>query len=211
MDQVSEKLFDFFSRIPKSYYLPVGILFISLIFFGIGLMQLSGSHTQNEVLPASTQDEKATVSAKSTFGLIKVDVEGAVVHPGVYELANSSRVQDALVAAGGLSSIADRITVEQRINLASKLTDGMKIYIPDMSQKGTVNNSSTIDYSGAQVHLIDINSAGESELDSLPGIGAVTAQKIISGRPYNSVSELLSKKIISNSVYQKIKDLVTAY
>ena len=59
--------------------------------------------------------------------------------------------------------------------------------------------------------LININNASESELDSLPGIGKVTAQKIISGRPYQTIKELKTRKIVGNSTFEKIKNLISVF
>lgn len=212
MDSLSEKFFDFFTRIPKSLYLPIVLAVCGLIFLSIGLIQLGSSKSSNQ----NTQNTNATVgdvqaasTSANAFGL-HVDVEGAVVAPGVYVLSQNARVQDGLVAAGGLSGSADRDFVSKSLNLAAKLTDGAKIYIPKAGESPQ-SASATSTSAGAQVHLIDINSASSDELDSLPGVGPVTAQKIITGRPYTSVSDLQAKKIVSSSVYAKIKDLVTAY
>lgn len=214
MEQLSEKLFDFFTRIPKSLYLPIVLAVCGLIFLSIGLIQLGNSKTTSENsqnINATIRDVQAASSSASQLGL-HVDVEGAVASPGVYVLLQNTRVQDALVAAGGLSGSADRDFVAKSLNLAAKLTDGAKIYIPkvgELPQSGSTTTTSG--YAGAQVHLIDINAASSDELDSLPGIGPATAQKIIAGRPYTAVSDLQTKKIVSSSVYTKIKDLVTTY
>jgi competence protein ComEA len=142
---------------------------------------------------------------------ILVDVEGAVVKPGVYKLPVESRIQDGLIAAGGLSAKADREYVAKTLNLAIKLTDGTKIFIPTLGEptgSEPVLGATTV---GATNALINVNTASESQLDSLPGIGPVTAQKIISGRPYGSLDELLSKKIVSAKVYAQIKDKIAIY
>lgn len=212
MENLSENLFDFLVKIPKSLYLPIGIAIFGLIFLSIGLIQLSNSHTTKisvENSSVSAPNVQVASTSADTLGL-HVDVEGAVASPGVYILPINARVQDALVAAGGLSGTADRDFVAKSLNLAAKIVDGAKVYIPRIGEIPAANASAN-SYAGSQVHLIDINSASADELDNLPGIGPVTAQKIISGRPYAAVVDLQSKKIISSGVYEKIKDLVTVY
>ena len=153
---------------------------------------------------AGGQVTRAEAAATKT---VKVDVSGAVERPGVYELPNDSRVEDVLIAAGGLGAKADRIYVSKTINLAQRVTDGMKIYIPEIGSANSSNLSSSTNLSD----LININSATNAELDSLPGVGPATAAKIVAGRPYQSVSELIGRKIVGQSVYEKIKDMVAVY
>jgi competence protein ComEA len=188
--------------------LSLGIL--GLIFFAYGLIGLfSTNKTGAEGIIFESNSVKQTQVEVKT---ILVDVAGAVVRPGVYKLPQESRVQDGLIAAGGLSAQADREYIAKNINLAIKLSDGVKIYIPAVGQAvgdASVPNTSSggIVISG----LININSASESDLDTLPGIGPVTAKKIISGRPYNSVDDLINKKIVGTKVFEQIKDKITIY
>lgn len=137
---------------------------------------------------------------------IVVDVEGAVMTPGVYKLSTDKRMVDALAAAGGLSSDADRNWVEKNINLAGKLTDGLKIYIPRNGEEVLSENSG----GGTAVSVININLASVSDLETLPGVGEVTAKKIVDGRPYATIEELLEKKIVGSSTFEKIKDKIAA-
>ena len=143
-----------------------------------------------------------------------IDVAGSVERPGVYKLPSGSRIGDALVAAGGLSSFADREWVAKTINLASEVKDGEKIYIPTKTERETPSQSQgegvTLG-STQNTKLININTASASELDSLVGIGEVRAQAIIAGRPYGSTEELVSKAKIPQAVYDKIKDQVSVY
>ncbi len=180
---------------------------LPILFFGIGLILLiitgflfywESSKGQSIEISQTPSDQSITT--------IKIDVEGAVEKPGVYELTKDSRIKDSLVAAGGLSADADREYVAKNINLAQKLIDGTKIYIPQKNE-----NLINLSNSGNASTLINLNLASASELDKLSGVGPTTAQKIIAGRPYQSVDELLSKKIVGKSVFEKIKDQITIY
>ena len=145
---------------------------------------------------------KGLVAGEKGTGQIMVHVDGAVARPAVYKLGADARVDDAIKAAGGMTGDADT----RQVNLAAKLVDGQKVYIPSVGEISKSSESiGSIEGIGS---LISINSASAEELDKLPGIGPVTAQKIIGNRPYISVEELLSKKVVSNPVYEKIKDLV---
>lgn len=94
--------------------------------------------------------------------------------------------------------------------MAQKISDGSKIYVP--SQGENEANVQTGQVSGVSTQAkININTASQSELEALPGIGPVTASKIISDRPYQKIEELISKKVVSRSVYDKIKDSLTLY
>lgn len=140
-------------------------------------------------------------------GTIWVDLAGAVIQPGVYELPSGSRLKDLLARAGGLAAEADREWVEKNLNLAQKLTDAQKVYIPSQSEAtGEVAGESTV-VSGK----ININTASASELDTLWGIGEARAKAIIGNRPYSSVNELQTKKVIPSNVFERIKDEITVF
>lgn len=192
----------------KKYPIPLALGLLGLIFFSYGLIGLfSQKETASDIV--FTSEPQATDSAKPVTKTIVVDIEGAVLKPGVYKLTDVSRVQDALIAAGGLSSAADRGVIEKNLNLAAKLADGAKLYIPKIGET-TVQNSQTGTLGDATTPgLISINSATEKDLDALPGVGLVTAQKIIDGRPYETVLDLLTKKIVSSKIYDKLKDKIS--
>lgn len=156
--------------------------------------------------------ESNPVREDSLTGQVVVEISGAVEKPGVYELLASDRVERLLIASGGLSSDADRAWVEKNLNRASKLIDGQKIYIPTVgeSSTGSTGSTSTTGVKGTVMGLININTASASELDGLWGIGPARSQAIIDGRPYSSVEELLSKKIVPSNVYERIRDEITA-
>lgn len=153
----------------------------------------------------------ASVSGELRVKKIKVDIAGAVERPNVYEIPYDSRIQDVLITAGGISPKADRIYLSKNINLAQRAVDGMKIYIPstdDLKSNPYGAGSQSLSLVG-QSTLININSASESELDGLPGVGLATASKIISGRPYGDIQDLLNRKIVSPTVWGKIKNQVS--
>jgi competence protein ComEA len=141
---------------------------------------------------------------------IVVDIAGAVARPGVYRLKTDTRIEDAINSAGGLTGEEDQVWVEKNLNRSAKINDGQKIYIPRKSQISNPNNQTN---SNIQIQntKININSAGVGELDKLPGIGEVTAGKIISGRPYTQTEELLTRKIVSQKVWEQIKDTVSTW
>jgi len=208
MEESENTLQDKLLNFAKSNLLVLALFAGGLIFLGIGLIQFLGQK-QTEV----KFEKGSTVlgSESDSSAKIKVDVEGAVISPGVYELSSGARVQDALIAAGGLASDADR----NSINLAAKMADGQKIYIPKKGEEVQLNaNSPSVSSSNvistANVSgLISINSASQSDLETLPGIGPVTAGKIINARPYNTLEELVSKKAVGQKTFEKIKDLIS--
>jgi len=143
---------------------------------------------------------------KPSSANLTVDVSGAVNKPGVFKLPDGSRINDALQAAGGVASeSASKKYLAQNLNLAQVIVDGQKIYIPFEGEETPVVTTTLGATSAGQ---ISINNATSSELDTLPGIGPATASKIISGRPYKSIEELLTKKIVGQSVYEQIKGKV---
>ena len=157
----------------------------------------------------SSEDDIQIIAGDSDTGSEKgivVHVDGAVVSPGVYQLTPNVRINDAIAAAGGLTADAD----QSRINLAAKVADGQKVRVPRVGEGTTSTTGGSI--AGESVSgLININTASESELDKLPGVGPVTAGKIIASRPYSTPEELLGKKVVSRSVFEKIRDLITVY
>lgn len=206
---------DFVRRNP----LFVGLIGLGVVLLVIGIIQyLSSKNSKDEAIfiPASVKQEVAGIETQTKE--ISIDVEGGVQKPGVYKLQEGGRVQDALIVSGGLSSTADREYIAKHFNLAQKLTDGVKIYIPKKGEQTAVvsvqqdlnsNNSSESTVIGNDT-LININSATLEKLDTLPKVGPVTAQKIISGRPYSSKDELLTKKILTQKTFEGLKDKITA-
>ena len=204
----SEALFSQGSAFLKRHWLPAALALAGLIFFIYGLIAFLGGSRLNEK-PSDIKFETNSPNSASTQNTIAVDVEGQVQKPGVYKLNSGSIVQDALVASGGLTGSADRDWVSKNLNLALKLSDGQKVYIP--KQDEVVSNSALgLSSITSSTDLINVNSASEAQLDKLPGIGPVTAGKIISQRPYSTIDDLLTKKVVSQKVFDQIKDKIIA-
>ena len=142
-----------------------------------------------------------------------VNIDGEVHHPGVYTLPLHSRVQDAVEAAGGFTDRASFGSVNQ----AALLEDGSHIFIPaqiSSMDNGGEERASAIGVSpeGEKVPLVNINQASLDELVSLPGIGPVTAEKIISYRqehPFTRVEEIQKVPGIGPATYEQIKRYLT--
>lgn len=142
--------------------------------------------------------------------ILSVDVSGAVNKPGVYQLKDGSRIEDAVKVAGGFSGTANTEFVAKYLNMAQKLIDGSKVYVPAEGENGVTGQAPVVAGTSTQTQ-VNINIASQSDLEALPGIGPVTASKIISGRPYQKAEELLSKKAVSKAVFEKIKDQIVVY
>ena len=169
----------------------------------------------NELQVENQSNEIDEEEAENKESKIKVHISGAVKNEGVYELEEDARIIDAIEKAGGTLEIADM----KNVNLASKLEDGMKIYIPKQGEEVTSSNQEV----GENIALgntskesakgkININKASKEELDTLPGIGESTAEKIINYRKehksFKSIEELKEVKGIGDAKFEEIKDLV---
>ncbi len=182
------------------------------------------------VEPTSTESSGATEDAIQGTEL-RVEVSGAVAIPGVYALPAGSRLIDAITAAGGWGERIDPLRIEICLNLAAPLTDGSAIRIPSRDDRfllgvqgilcGTLyagpGEIAATDVAGSAATTatggkIDLNTATAEQLDTLPGIGPVTAAKIIAARkeaPFLIVDDLRTRGIISDRVLQQIRPLVT--
>jgi competence protein ComEA len=172
-----------------------------------------------EILPPATSviatAPVPTVTTIVTPRPLRVDVAGAVTAPGVYRLPPDSIVADAIAAAGGPAKDADL----DRLNKAIPLLDGVQVYVPHRGVTPpptvalTPPPSAVPSARSGDVPLIapftNINTASQAELEALSGIGPVLAQRIIAGRPYQRVEDLLDVKGIGPAVYEKISSQIT--
>lgn len=158
----------------------------------------------------SSNDSKKASAASEVY----VDVDGAVVTPGVYRLREGARVAQAIDAAGGLTPEAD----VAGLNRASKVVDGQKIYVPHVGEQQTVDVVAGSGPGGASADasvvsgLVNINTANASELQTLSGVGPAMAQSIIDERtqngPFTSIDDLMRVSGIGEKKFAKIKDCI---
>ena len=154
-----------------------------------------------------------------TLAPIQVHVTGAVANPGVYALPIDSRVQDAIQAAGGFSENAN----DMAVNLAALLEDGAQISVAAKKPTAEPFTTSGVEQGNERAEgqpdpsnpdsPININTATQVELESLPGIGPVTAQKIIEYRetngPFIGIEDIQKVSGIGPATFEKLKDLIT--
>lgn len=149
--------------------------------------------------------------------IMAVHVTGEVKKPGVVKVKEGSRIEDIIEAAGGLTENADTTN----INLAYMVEDGMKIRIPSSNEEDIEENYISVD-SGKRVIMSDesnnpslivnINTANETELEQLPGIGPSISSKIVDYRNQNgkfkNIEDIKNVTGIGDSKYEKIKDFI---
>lgn len=162
----------------------IAVVLVIALVVSVGFFLLSRPKTEH--LPVSAP---AIVEKRS----VVVDVAGKVLHPGVYTLPEGSRAIDAITAAGGISPGVH----SENINLAHVLTDGEQILVGEIA---------------VAAGLLDINSASAEELDRLPGVGPVMAQRIISWRKahgrFRTIDQLKEVPGVGAAKFADLKSLI---
>lgn len=172
----------------------------------IGIVRGASAPVDQVVLD---ETPKAAVSAS---GELYVHVAGAVATPGLYVLPGDARVVDAVAAAGGLTDDADG----EAINLARPLSDGEQLHVPRVGEAPTAEAAAPGGGDGAAEPgdgRVNLNTADEALLDTLPRIGPALASRIIAWRDENgrftSVEDLLAVPGIGDKMLETLRDLVT--
>lgn len=218
------------------------IIFLLLLLAGCAATSLLGSDKE-ELAPAASfssagvQGAGGQRSGKTQGKTIRVQVSGAVLEPGIYDLPADSRAETAIAAAGGLTEAADT----ERVNMVRKLRDGMLLKVPAQKAGGgkkaaqrvaggasgkkaaaenvanksgrnaTDKRSASMVSAQGSAGRVRINSASASELQSLPGVGPALAQRIIAERSrgrFASAEDLLRVSGIGKTKLEKMRAYV---
>lgn len=168
---------------------------------------------QNKIGELETSEPNQTNKIETIF----VHIAGCVKKEGILELKSNSRIADAIEAAGGLNQDADL----SNINLAYILEDGMKIYIPNKNEKQentlpkndeNVNTQENTNKEN-KIQKVNINTATQTELETLPGIGPSTALKILAYRKekgkFTNKEQIKEVSGIGEAKYEKIREHIT--
>ena len=195
-----------------------GLLAGLALVIGAGLWRFWPAAPAPEVEFTEARDQAAVAGAEEEQTAVPeavvVHVAGAVAHPGVYELPLGARVADALDAAGGALGSA----ASDAVNLARILSDGEQIYLPseDEVAAGALEAAGVQPGSGAgstgSSEVVNINTASAAELETLPGVGPSTAQKIVDDReangPFARPEDLMRVPGIGPKKFEALQDFV---
>lgn len=165
--------------------------------------------TENEkAIDMNTEDENQQKNQEITESKVIIELKGAIVHPGVYELESGDRLIDVVDQAGGFTDNAD----DRTINQALLLTDQMMVYIPVQGEESIEENQIILSTLQGDRGKININQAEQKELLELKGIGEAKAQAIIDYREENglfkSLEELKNVSGIGDKIFENIKDSI---
>lgn len=191
--------------------LAVGIAVFALMVLGLAAARLIAAYQPDLVV---RDGEEAVSSADPSEGgasysheappTIFVHVSGCVANPGLYELSESSRVADAIEAAGGLLPEAQ----PDAVNLARALFDGEQVIVPSLQQEG--GGVQSFESGAVSPGKININTATAEELDGITGVGPSTAEKIVADReengPYLAIEDLKRVSGIGDKKFESMRD-----
>lgn len=230
IEKVKEKIKGAITNVRKldKDYIVIGIIIIAVIIFivlNIGkVTEFNKEEKENTTINASIEESKNDIEEKEIkenkeetkeMGTgIFVHIDGWIQNPGVYEIKENDRVNTIIEKAGGLKEGASI----KSINLAARLSDGDKIYIPNREEEKQIettevkgNNTGTVKIT--KNSKININKASISELKQITGIGESTANKIIDYRDnvgkFKKIEDIKEVKGIGDSKYESIKDKIT--
>jgi competence protein ComEA len=205
---------DALRRLPRSTQIAL-VIALAIALGGLGLALITptggdvaiddGSLTGIPAGAATSLVDGPAVAAVAPAVELVVDIAGAVARPGLIRLAAGSRVGDAVAAAGGYAATADLDAAARDLNLAAPLADGAKVLVPALGD-GLVAAAGDAPTSGGgggstPGGRLDLNTADQAALEELPGIGPVTAGRILEA--------LRGRGLVGEAAFARLRDLVT--
>jgi competence protein ComEA len=183
------------------------VVVVAVTVAGAGFWYVRSLPAPVEVRASAVSPTPVPGATASPAAVLLVDVAGWVRRPGVYEFAEGARVIDAIEAAGGARPDA----LLQSLNLAAPLVDGTQILVPKEGAAPPDGGAGVAP--GSVPGLVNVNTATNAELETLPGIGEVIAQAIVDHRtehgPFATIDQLLDVSGIGDATLESIRELVT--
>jgi competence protein ComEA len=193
------------ARASRSELLLVVLLGLAIVGTGAVVVLRSSDPPAPPVERVVSQPEAS--ASPSPVKQVVVHVSGQVNKPGVYELPDGSRVQDAVAAAGGPLAESDA----NALNLAAVIADGQKVTVPKPGEAVTVDPASSAE-AGAPAGKVNLNLATPAQLEELPGVGPVLAERIVAHRQkgrFTSPRQLMEVSGFGPKKYEALKDQIT--
>lgn len=185
-----------------------------------------GSSTEEILVEQQSITSDTNVSLPISQCSIVVDIAGAINNPGVYCFKEGAKIVDVVERAQGFAKDVAYKYVSMKMNLSDLITNHQKLYIPfeedvyceiknlqytDIKEGPKQQAAPNNNQSDSTQTCININSATKERLTSLNGVGESTAQKIIDGRPYSKVEDILNVSGIGQATYDKFKNEICVY
>jgi competence protein ComEA len=214
--------------VPRTALL-MGVAAIALVVLAFGLafgVGASGTVVLDGGTPLGSADAAdgslPSPGLSSSDPELVVEIVGAIDRPGVFRLPAGARVGDLVEAAGGYGLRVDAERASRELNLAAPLHDGDQVRVPSRDDEETAGvaiapgsgpGADVTSHPGSSgTSLVELNTATSAELEALPGIGPVTAAKILASREeqrFGAVEDLRTRGMLGAKTYEKVKDLVT--
>lgn len=191
--------------------LVISVIIVALLFFYFNGEKDKKYINAEKSITTSQKVEKDDKDGKETSkGNMVVDISGQVVNPGVYELSSGSRLNDVINMAGGLKEDADIDSIKR----AEPVEDGQKVFVPKIASEDEAEGTGQSgEREGRQVEKVNINKADMTQLQSIPGVGPATAEKIIQYRQTNgkfkAAEDLKNVSGIGDKTFEKMADMIT--
>lgn len=196
------------------YLIPIIVCITSIVL--IQLYKNTPKTTHDNSLQQIYNEQKKSVRT------IYVDLSGAITRPHVYMVQEGTRLFQLIESAGGFSESCDTAFFARNYNMSIVLSDQMKIHVPSLLETSNgliTENRKVVSLSNRSQDqsekspdinkLVSINEASQADLESLPGIGSVTAKHIIATRPYDTIDQIVEKGVLKKALFDKIKDQIT--